>query len=384
MTTFLIYLVLILGIVALVQLVRVSEISNFLNGDDGIVVTDKETNSLSYGLVIFIFGYFAFYAWLVWRFWDILLPESASEHGVAVDTLFNLNMLVITISFVITHLAMAFLVFRYAKTRNKVATFKSHDNTLELIWTIVPTMILGVLIVYGINIWNSAMRVVPEDSINIELYARQFDWTARYAGKDNILGKANFRMINGTNTLGIISKNSIDSRLAAYDTDILELEESRASVFPGGANDEEILDVIALRKKHKGYVMQLKANSEVEDYSVADDDILVKVEFHIPINKPVNFQIRSQDVIHSAYMPHFRAQMNAVPGMMTQFYFTPTITTAEMRTKLGNPEFNYLLFCNKICGSAHYNMQMNIVVESEEDYQKWLSEQPKFYTAGNK
>ena len=384
MTTFLIYLVLILGIVALVQLVRVSEISNFLNGDDGIVVTDKETNSLSYGLVIFIFGYFAFYAWLVWRFWDILLPESASEHGVAVDTLFNLNMLVITISFVITHLAMAFLVFRYAKTRNKVATFKSHDNTLELIWTIVPTMILGVLIVYGINIWNSAMRVVPEDSINIELYARQFDWTARYAGKDNILGKANFRMINGTNTLGIISKNSIDSRLAAYDTDILELEESRASVFPGGANDEEILDVIALRKKHKGYVMQLKANSEVEDYSVADDDILVKVEFHIPINKPVNFQIRSQDVIHSAYMPHFRAQMNAVPGMLTQFYFTPTITTAEMRTKLGNPEFNYLLFCNKICGSAHYNMQMNIVVESEEDYQKWLSEQPKFYTAGNK
>ena len=384
MTTFLIYLVLILGIVALVQLVRVSEISNFLNGDDGIVVTDKETNSLSYGLVIFIFGYFAFYAWLVWRFWEILLPESASEHGVAVDTLFNLNMLVITISFVITHLVMAFLVFRYAKTRNKVATFKSHDNTLELIWTIVPTMILGVLIVYGINIWNSAMRVVPEDSINIELYARQFDWTARYAGKDNILGKANFRMINGTNTLGIISKNSIDSRLAAYDTDILELEESRASVFPGGANDEEILDVIALRKKHKGYVMQLKANSEVEDYSVADDDILVKVEFHIPINKPVNFQIRSQDVIHSAYMPHFRAQMNAVPGMLTQFYFTPTITTAEMRTKLGNPEFNYLLFCNKICGSAHYNMQMNIVVESEEDYQKWLSEQSKFYTAGNK
>jgi len=384
MTTFLIYIVLILGIVALVQLVRVSEISNFLNGDDGIVITDKETNSLSYGLVIFIFGYFAFYAWLVWRFWDILLPDSASEHGVAIDTLFNVNMLVITFVFVVTHLVLAYLVFRYAKTKNKVASFKSHDNTLELIWTTVPTIVLGVLIVYGINTWNSAMRDVPEDSINIELYARQFDWTARYAGKDNILGKANFRMINGTNTLGIISKNSIDSRLAAYDTDIAELEESRTSVFPGGANDEEILDVIALRKKHKGYVMQLKANSEVEDYSVADDDILVKVEFHIPINKPVNFQIRSQDVIHSAYMPHFRAQMNAVPGMMTQFYFTPTITTAEMRTKLGNPEFNYLLFCNKICGTAHYNMQMNIVVESEEDYQKWLSEQPKFYTAGNK
>jgi len=381
MTTFLIYLVLILGIVALVQLVRVSEISNFLNGDDGIVVTDKETNQLRYGLVIFIFGYFAFYAWLVWRFWDILLPPASSVHGKEIDTLFNINMLVITFVFVVTHLVLAYFVFRYAKTKNKTATFQSHDNTLELIWTTVPTIVLGVLIIYGINAWNTAMRDVPEDAINIELYARQFDWTARYAGEDNILGKANFRMINGTNSLGIISKNSIEDRLAAYDADIAELETSRNEVFPGGANDDEILDVIKLRKKHKGYVMQLKANSETEDYSVADDDILVKVEFHIPVNKPVNFQIRSQDVIHSAYMPHFRAQMNAVPGMMTQFYFTPTQTTAEMRTQLGNPEFNFLLYCNKICGTAHYNMQMNIVVESEEDYQKWLSEQPKFYSA---
>jgi len=250
-----------------------------------------------------------------------------------------------------------------------------------LLWTAAPTVVLAALIIYGINTWNEAMRSTPEDSINIELYARQFDWTARYAGEDNILGKANFRMINGTNSLGIINSNSIDNRLSAYDVKIADLEASRQDVFPNGVNDEEIVKKINLKKKHRGYVEQLKENSKNEDYSVADDDILVKVEFHIPVNKPVNFQIRSQDVIHSAYMPHFRAQMNAVPGMMTQFYFTPTVTTAEMRSKLGNPEFNYLLYCNKICGTAHYNMQMNIVVESEADYQKWLSEQPKYYTA---
>ena len=92
-------------------------------------------------------------------------------------------------------------------------------------------------------------------------------------------------------------------------------------------------------------------------------------------DKPVLFKFRSRDVIHSAYMPHFRAQMNCVPGMETTFEFTPTITTAEMRKKLGNDKFNYVLLCNKICGAAHYNMQMDIIVESQEDYDKWLSDQ---------
>jgi cytochrome c oxidase subunit 2 len=105
--------------------------------------------------------------------------------------------------------------------------------------------------------------------------------------------------------------------------------------------------------------------------------------------------MRSQDVLHSAYMPHFRAQMNCVPGMVTQFGFTPKYTTVEMRqlteviekvegiNKVRKAkgeevmyEFDYLLLCNKICGASHYSMQMKIVVEEEEDYKKWLAEQP--------
>jgi len=77
-------------------------------------------------------------------------------------------------------------------------------------------------------------------------------------------------------------------------------------------------------------------------------------------------------------MPHFRAQMNCVPGLKTQFNFVPTITTKEMKKITNNENFEYLLLCNKICGAAHYNMQMNIVVESKEDYEKWLSSQKQF------
>jgi len=133
----------------------------------------------------------------------------------------------------------------------------------------------------------------------------------------------------------------------------------------------------------------------------AADDVIVK-ELHLPVGRKVNFMMRSQDVLHSAYMPHFRAQMNCVPGMITQFSFTPTITTEEMRlnpevvdkvkrtNKLraewaaeGRPnsepwEFDYILLCNKICGRSHYNMQMKIIVETEEEYNAWMAKQTTF------
>jgi len=191
--------------------------------------------------------------------------------------------------------------------------------------------------------WNNIMFVdKDEDVIEIELYAQQFKWTARYAGEDNVLGKANVRLIEGINTLGV----------------------------------------------------------DMSDKNSADD--IVVSELHIPKGKKVHFKMRSQDVLHSAYFPHFRAQMNCVPGMVTEFAFVPTYTTAEYRelpfmiekvaninklraensvklvaeggTALDPYTFDYLLLCNKICGASHYNMQMKVVVDTPEDYKKWLSE----------
>jgi cytochrome c oxidase subunit 2 len=153
----------------------------------------------------------------------------------------------------------------------------------------------------------------------VELYAKQFDWTARYAGSDEKLGRANFQLIQGGNFLGIDS------------TDV-----------------------------------------------AAKDDKIVKGEFHVPVGKPVQFVFRSQDVIHSAYMPHFRAQMNVVPGLKTQFNFVPTITTNEMRQIVKNADFDYYVLCNKICGAAHYNMQMKIVVDTPEQYAQWIAQQNTF------
>ena len=183
-----------------------------------------------------------------------------------------------------------------------------------------------------------------QDAIVIELYAKQFGWEARYAGDDKTLGKANVRLIEGINTLGV----------------------------------------------------------DLADPAAQDDKVVT--ELHLPVGKKVIFKMRSQDVLHSAYMPHFRAQMNCVPGMITQFSFTPTVTTADMRTDaaivakvdkinkirtknsakivaeggtaLDPYTFDYLLLCNKICGSSHYNMQMKIVVDTPEEFKTWLSDKP--------
>ena len=88
----------------------------------------------------------------------------------------------------------------------------------------------------------------------------------------------------------------------------------------------------------------------------------------------VVLKFRSQDVIHSAYLPHFRVQMNCVPGIVTQFAFTPTQTTAEMKLQEGK-DFEYVLLCNKICGGSHFNMQMRFVVETQEEYDEWIEQQ---------
>src|SRR5690606_13582324 len=108
---------------------------------------------------------------------------------------------------------------------------------------------------------------------------------------------------------------------------------------------KEIEKRIGMRRRQLDKVIAYEQSGR--DFSASDDDIIVRGEFHIPVNREVRFNIRAAEVIHSAYFPHFRAQMNAVPGMTTYFKFTPTITTDSMRTIVDDPDFNYVLLCNK-------------------------------------
>jgi cytochrome c oxidase subunit 2 len=77
-------------------------------------------------------------------------------------------------------------------------------------------------------------------------------------------------------------------------------------------------------------------------------------------------------------MPHFRVQLNTVPGMKTFFEFTPTKTTAQMQQETNDPNFKFILLCAKICGSGHYNMQKVVRVVSDAEYKAWIAEQKTY------
>ena len=318
MTTFLTYFIVALAVIGLVQIVRIFELATKLRGEQEIGVTEKENHFNGLAMLIVGIGFVLFvaYSFKLWGY--LLLPESASEHGAAIKGLWDATMYLILFVFFVTQPLLFWFSYKYRGRKGNQALYQTHNNKLEVLWTSVPAVVLTGLIVYGLNTWNSVMMPDTSKANIMEVYAQQFYWTARYAGNDNTLGEANYTLIGGVNTLGV----------------------------------------------------------DIND-TASFDDIIVR-EIHLPVNQQVLMKFRSQDVIHSAYLPHFGVQMNCVPGMNTQFAFTPIKTTAEMRNELGDDEFDYVLLCNKICGAAHYNMQIKVVVETQEEYEAWLQEQETF------
>ena len=349
MTALLTIIVLVFISVAIWQMVKIFDLAQAKN-ENTQIANDKDNAVNGYlmmGFLAFIY-IITIVCFIKWG--DLpLLSNAASEHGSTTDNLMIASLIIIFIVQIITQFLLHYFAFKYKGEKGRKALFFADNNKLEAIWTIIPVIVLAGLIIYGLNSWINIMGVdESDDPLVIELYAQQFNWKARYSGADNTLGKANVRLID------------IDR------ANILGLDEA-------------------------------DPNSQ--------DDIIT-TELHLPVGKPVLFKMRSQDVLHSAYMPHFRAQMNCVPGMITQFGFTPVKTTAEMRETsqiidkvkninnirvenskalvakgeepLEHYEFDYLLLCNKICGKSHYNMQMKIVVETQEEYNAWIKEQKEF------
>ncbi|GGW59427.1 cytochrome c oxidase subunit 2 [Winogradskyella epiphytica] len=333
--------------IAIWQMVKIFDLAQ-VGKSNSQIATDEDNKINGYLMIAFMVFIYVITFLSLYYLGDLpLMSNSASEHGEEIDNLMWISMIVIFLVQTITQFLLHYFAYKYKGEKGRKALFYADNNTLEFIWTIIPVIVLAGLIIYGLFTWNDIMNIdEDEDPLVIELYAQQFSWKARYSGGDNVLGKANVRLID------------ID----------------RANVLGVDENDPN-----------------------------AQDDFITS-EIHLPVGRKVLFKMRSQDVLHSAYMPHFRAQMNCVPGMVTQFAFTPTVTTAEMRQrpeiveKVKNInelrrerqaeieeagqellyEFDYILLCNKICGKSHYNMQMNIIVETQEEFDAWAKEQTTF------
>jgi len=456
----LILLVVIVGIVALGQLAKVYELSSRLSGRREEDISHADTRLNANLWLVFMFGFFASVVYLYVVYGDYA-PPPASEHGVQLDWLMSFNIWIITAVFFLVNTLLFVFAWKYAYDKDRKATFFPHDNRLELIWTVIPSIVLAVIIIYGLQTWNVMTGDASADALRVELYSKQFDWTARYPGKDGEFGQSNYNLITPMNPMGIITSEGVEDAMADIEKQIAVLEKDlsmekglllaeRARLTASLASDDhghgdhghddhaghdhgddhgdhghddhadhghgadgleaaaqgriaeidhildhqadELLiltdaqveakqDKLKRLMRHRQRIAELGSftfENGLNSFDTGRDDQVVKGEFHLPVGEEVEFVFRSRDVIHSAFMPHFRAQMNTVPGVPTRFKMTPTITTDSMRTILDDPEFKYILLCNKVCGAAHFNMKMEIVIESREEYDAWLEQQDAF------
>lgn len=265
------------------------------------------------GFMTFGLGFFFWYSITYFNDYD---PPVASVHGAITDDLFWLTMWVTVIAFTIIFIVMFWFTFTYRYAKDRKAVFFADNTKLELVWTVVPAIVLTLLVIEGLSTWSDITSPAKKDAVVVEMVGQQFLWMARYPGtKDNELGKHNYKMIDASNEFGL----------------------------------------------------------DLSDKNSFDD--FKSLELHIPVNKEILMKIRAKDVLHSVFLPHFRVKMDAVPGLQTHFKFTATKTTAQMREELNNPSFNYEMACTEVCGRGHFSMKFPVVVDTEEDYNKWLATQ---------
>ena len=322
--SFLLIATVILVFVVVFQIAKASEYVSVLKGEEK---TRQQSNKINGFLMLafLVVGLIAVYWCNDLLYKKTLLPlTSASKEGEDIDRMLIITFAITGFVFLATQILLFYFAYKYQAKENKKAYFYPHNNNLEMIWTVIPAIALLVLVVFGLKYWFHMAGEAPKGAIEVEITGKQFGWIYRYPGKDGKFGKTYFKNI----------------------------DESKGDPLGQLWDDQD-------------------------NY----DDIVETSVMHIPVNHPVKLIIHSRDVIHDVGLSQFRMKMDAVPGIPTTLWFTPTITTTQMKLNTGNPDFVYEISCDQMCGIGHYGMRGIIEVDTEADYLKWLATQsPNYYT----
>jgi cytochrome c oxidase subunit II len=247
------------------------------------------------------------------------MPPLAAAHGGQIDSLIGWIHVFMLILFVGWGGFIAYTLVRFRKSRNPVADYagvRSHRSTyLEVAVAVVEAVLL---IGFAIPLWAARVDGMPPENqaLVVQVTAEQFAWNVRYAGPDGVFGKTDLKLVDlQSNPLGVDRSDP-----------------------PG------------------------------------KDDVVTLNQLYLPVNKPIIIKLKSKDVIHSFGVPEFRVKQDAIPGLTIPIWFVPTVTTAEMRTRLSNAEFQYEIACAQLCGLGHARMRGYVTVQTAEEFDKWLQE----------
>jgi len=246
------------------------------------------------------------------------LPALASAHGAQIDHLIGWMHLFMLILFIGWGSFFVYVLVRFRRSRQPAAVYTGSTSHITS-YVETGVLIIEMLLLFGFSIplWAARVdRIPPEsDALVVHLTAEQFAWNVRYAGPDRVFGKTDIKLIDvASNPLGVDRSDP-----------------------------------------------------------AAKDDVTTLNQLYLPANKPIIVKLRSKDVIHSFNVPEFRVKQDAIPGLTIPVWFVPDVTTAEMRTRTGNAEFQYEIACAQLCGLGHYRMRGFVTVLSPEEFDKWMA-----------
>ncbi len=427
-TGWLILIAIILIVVVLFQVTRTLDLVGQLRGGPRTTVEMSKLHGIL--SVIFmvagLIGCFMCFG----IFNDRLIDHHSSEHGVLIHNMFVITLWVTGLVFLITNILLFWFPWKYRDRPGNVAVHFAHSNKLEFIWTIVPTIVLTGLVVFGLQAWTKIMGAPGEGTMTVEVTGQQFFWSCRYTGPDGKLGARDYDLICADNPVGIATVEWIEHRRITitgseklnYKGEIQILNERSAELthlldslnhlinnspnkyrIPTYKEEASKLEAelnkiprkIDIREKclvrleHKYTPEYIAAHQEELNWGYDDP---MPSELHVPVNEEVFVKITALDVLHNFYVPHMDVKMDAVPGMPTSFKFKPLVTTADKKIEMShNPEwqkikegdteprwknFNYEIACAELCGVGHSSMKYTLVVEERPEYDVWIASQP--------
>jgi cytochrome c oxidase subunit II len=256
------------------------------------------------------------------------LPHAASAHAAEVDQTLSLVHILMFALFVGWIVFFLYALFRFRRSKNPVASYagaKGHTSTYLEIAVAVAEAVL--LVGFSIPLWAQRVDKFPDekDAVVVQVTGEQFAWNIHYPGPDGKFGRMDPKLIDvQSNPMG----------LDRTDPD-------------------------------------------------AKDDVTTVNQLHLPVGKPAIIKLTSKDVIHSFNLTEFRVKQDVIPGVMIPLWFTPTITTDEMRKKLGKDDFVYEIACAQLCGLGHYSMRGYVTIDTPEQFQAWMDEQEQQLSSGD-
>ncbi len=249
------------------------------------------------------------------------MPLQASAHAAEIDRMTILVHWLMLVLFVGWGGFFLFVLFRFRKGANPAASYSGAKGKLAKGTEVLVAIIEIVLLVgYAIPAWATRVRPMPPDNraVIVSVVGEQFAWNVHYPGDDGKFGRTDPKLVSPDNPLGL------DRR----DPD-------------------------------------------------AKDDVTTIHQLNVPVNTPILVHLTSKDVIHSFGLYEMRIKQDAIPGLDIPLWFIPTVTTDEMRRKLGKADFDYEIACSQLCGLGHFRMRGFVTVQTEPEFRAWLAKEAK-------